>query len=107
MTDLQLPCLVTRGAPGAPRSTWGTVEALSLQPPDSAGPHAYYGVNQGRANEYVEHFLRAGVLEGIGAGAGLQRERRARPAWPWRPRPQLSSLSSDQLAGPAAGPAPH
>jgi len=56
------------------RKTPYTVEAISLEQP-SAKTKKWIGINQGRANQFVEHFLKEGVLQGmVGDLVSLKRE---------------------------------
>ncbi len=55
-----IPCLLSLSdAPG--RTTGGTVEAVSLDPADRKAKR-WIGIDQGRANDYVDHFLKQGLL---------------------------------------------
>lgn len=58
-----IPCLLSRGnKPG--RKTKYTVEAFSLDEPDET-KKSWIGINQTKANEYVEFFLRCGLLKNM------------------------------------------
>lgn len=68
-----IPCLVERSR-DASRSTWGTVEAISLDPPEKEDK-SWIGIDQGRANDIVAFFLRSGQLElMVGEVRSLRRE---------------------------------
>ncbi|HTY92126.1 MAG TPA: DNA/RNA nuclease SfsA [Methanocella sp.] len=68
-----IPCLLSRGGSDA-RKTAYTVEAISLDQP-SARKKRWIGINQGKANAYVEFFLREGLMPGIfGPVKSLKRE---------------------------------
>jgi sugar fermentation stimulation protein A len=56
-----VPCLLSRSN-ARNRKTNYTVEAFSLDE-SSAEKKAWIGINQTRANEYVEFFIRSGLLE--------------------------------------------
>jgi sugar fermentation stimulation protein A len=58
-----VPCLLSRGR-NPERKTRYTVEAFSLDDPDR-GKKSWIGINQTKANEYVEFFIRAGLLKGM------------------------------------------
>jgi sugar fermentation stimulation protein A len=56
----QIPCLLSENdSPG--RKTRFTVEAISLDPIDKENK-IWVGVNQTKANDYVDHFIRVGAL---------------------------------------------
>jgi sugar fermentation stimulation protein A len=55
-----VPCLV-QVSTDKQRSTWGTVEAVSLDPPGPR-PKTWIGIDQGRANDIVAHFVSTGQL---------------------------------------------
>ncbi|KAI9026754.1 hypothetical protein DFJ74DRAFT_661808 [Hyaloraphidium curvatum] len=95
LTFTDIPCLVSDshspplpalGKPNASRKTRFTVEAISLSPLESFGTGApspdesWIGINQGRTNRFVEHFLRAGNLPDLipsstpGAETTIKRE---------------------------------
>ncbi len=57
---LGIPCLLSL-SDDPRRTTGGTVEAISLDPVDRAKKE-WVGIDQGRANDYVEHFVRQGLL---------------------------------------------
>jgi len=66
-----LPCLLSTSS-DEKRKTAHTVEAISLD-----GARSWIGINQNAANRYIEHFFRAGALEGIAAnGHQLLREQK-------------------------------
>jgi sugar fermentation stimulation protein A len=55
-----IPCLLSLSAdPG--RTTGGTVEAISLDPMERKRKR-WIGIDQGRANDYIDHFVRQGLL---------------------------------------------
>jgi sugar fermentation stimulation protein A len=58
-----VPCLVQRST-DMERSTWGTVEAISLDPPGLV-PKTWVGIDQGRANDIVAHFISSGQLDRV------------------------------------------
>jgi len=59
----EIPCLVEMAScPG--RTTAGTVEAISLDPVGK-GKKSWIGIDQTRANDYVDFFLRSGPLAGM------------------------------------------
>jgi len=67
-----VPCLFSRAADGGAatakkRKTAGTVEAISLDPPERRS-RSWVGINQSAANRYVEFFLRAGRMPGLASG---------------------------------------
>jgi sugar fermentation stimulation protein A len=55
-----IPCLLSL-SDDPRRTTGGTVEAISLDPPESYIKN-WIGINQGRANDHVYHFLRQSLL---------------------------------------------
>lgn len=58
-----IPCLLSRSKnPG--RKTRYTVEAFSLDEPSKANK-SWIGINQTKANEYVEFFIRSGLLKNM------------------------------------------
>jgi sugar fermentation stimulation protein A len=61
-----IPCLFSR-ASGDARKTRGTVEAISLDPPEKQRK-SWVGINQTAANRYIEFFLRAGSMPEIASG---------------------------------------
>lgn len=68
-----VPCLVQRST-DMQRSTWGTVEAVSLDPPGQV-PKTWIGIDQGRANDFVAHFISTGQLDRmLGPVRTLRRE---------------------------------
>jgi sugar fermentation stimulation protein A len=68
-----IPCLLSKGD-GGKRKTGYTVEAISLDPPDKKKKH-WIGINQGKANAYVEFFLGEGLMPRLfGPVASLKRE---------------------------------
>jgi sugar fermentation stimulation protein A len=68
-----IPCLLSAGE-GSHRRTRYTVEAISLDPPDTKKKR-WIGINQGKANSYVEFFLREGTMDGLfGPVASVKRE---------------------------------
>ncbi|NOZ81017.1 MAG: DNA/RNA nuclease SfsA [DPANN group archaeon] len=70
-----IPCLLS-SARTEGRSTAYTVEAISLDAPEKKRK-SWIGINQGKVNAYVEHFLRTGQLDGmIKKGATVERERK-------------------------------
>lgn len=84
------PCLVSDAdtppipglGKGATRKTKYTVEAISLQPVASFGGswsavagESWIGINQGRSNRFIEHFLRAGYLSDLLPAGKLELER--------------------------------
>jgi sugar fermentation stimulation protein A len=56
-----VPCLVEKSN-DPKRSTWGTVEAISLDPPGKA-EKSWIGIDQGRANDYISYLIGAGQME--------------------------------------------
>jgi sugar fermentation stimulation protein A len=58
-----VPCLVQRST-DLNRSTWGTVEAVSLDPPGKE-QKSWIGINQGRTNDIVAYFIGSGQLENM------------------------------------------
>jgi sugar fermentation stimulation protein A len=60
ITFRDVPCLVEKSK-DSDRSTWGTVEALSLDPSESA-ERSWIGIDQGRANDYVSFFIGSGQM---------------------------------------------
>ncbi len=58
-----IPCLLSRGD-NPDRKTRYTVEAFSLDEP-RAPSKAWIGINQTRANEYVEFFIKSGLLKNM------------------------------------------
>ncbi|HEY3420471.1 MAG TPA: DNA/RNA nuclease SfsA [Methanomassiliicoccales archaeon] len=50
-----VPCLVEKSN-DPQRSTWGTVEAFSLDPPEKPDK-SWVGIDQGRANDFVSFFI--------------------------------------------------
>ncbi len=68
-----IPCLLSEsGNPG--RKTRYTVEAFSLDAPGKSGK-SWIGINQTKANEYVEFFIKSGLLEDmLGRVKAVQRE---------------------------------
>lgn len=69
----EIPCLLSKGdSPG--RKTQFTVEAISLDPIDKKGK-SWVGINQTRANDYVDFFLRSGSMSSItGKSKTVKRE---------------------------------
>jgi sugar fermentation stimulation protein A len=68
-----VPCLVERSV-DPKRSTWGTVEAVSLDPPGKS-EKSWIGINQGRANDIVSCFIGSGKLEDmLGPISTIRRE---------------------------------
>lgn len=57
------PCLVSEGS-GKGRKTPFTVEAFSLDQPDTAAKR-WIGINQTASNRYVEHFLEQGAFHAM------------------------------------------
>jgi sugar fermentation stimulation protein A len=71
-----VPCLVQRSNDTS-RSTWGTVEAVSLDPPGWE-PKTWIGIDQGRANDFVAHFVSSGQLDRlVGHVRSMRREVKA------------------------------
>jgi sugar fermentation stimulation protein A len=60
----KIPCLLSEGNPGKNRKTRYTVEAISLNNPGKT-PRNWIGINQTRANSYMECFLRSGQLSDL------------------------------------------
>jgi sugar fermentation stimulation protein A len=58
-----VPCLVER-SDDPRRSTWGTVEAVSLDPPAKV-EKSWIGIDQGRANDIVSFFIGSGQMENM------------------------------------------
>lgn len=56
-----VPCLVERSNDHQ-RSTWGTVEAFSLDPPEKANK-SWIGIDQGRANDFVSSLIASGQMD--------------------------------------------
>lgn len=56
----QIPCLLSE-SDSPDRKTRFTVEAISLDPIDEKDK-SWIGVNQTKANEYVDHFIKVGAL---------------------------------------------
>ena len=56
-----IPCLISESSE-AKRKTQFTVEAISLNPINSDDKLEWTGINQSKANSYVKHFLKSGVL---------------------------------------------
>jgi sugar fermentation stimulation protein A len=68
-----IPCLVEKSN-DQKRTTWGTVEAVSLDP-DSKEIKSWIGIDQGRANDLVMYFIQSGQLKNmIGAVNTVRRE---------------------------------
>jgi sugar fermentation stimulation protein A len=66
----RIPCLLSESSLGKNRKTKYTVEAISLNNPEKLH-RKWIGINQTRANSYVEYFLRSGQLSDItGIGEG-------------------------------------
>ena len=61
-----IPCLFSRAADPS-RKTEATVEAISLDPPDTRRK-SWVGINQTAANRYIEFFLRAGRMPLMASG---------------------------------------
>ncbi len=59
----EIPCLVAM-ASGPGRTTAGTVEAISLDPVEKR-KKSWIGIDQTRANDYVDFFLRSGSMSGM------------------------------------------
>jgi sugar fermentation stimulation protein A len=59
----QIPCLLSE-SDSADRKTRFTVEAISLDPIDKKDK-SWIGINQTKANDYVNHFIRAGALSAM------------------------------------------
>lgn len=59
----EIPCLVAM-ASGPGRTTAGTVEAISLDPVEKR-KKSWIGIDQTRANDYVDFFLRSGSMGGM------------------------------------------
>lgn len=60
----QIPCLVSVAAVQSQRKTNYTVEAISLNDPDAVTKH-WIGINQNKANRYIEYFLQTHQLNRI------------------------------------------
>jgi sugar fermentation stimulation protein A len=56
-----IPCLVEKSR-DQKRSTWGTVEAISLDPAEKH-KKSWIGIDQGRANDFVSFFIDSGQLK--------------------------------------------
>jgi sugar fermentation stimulation protein A len=56
-----VPCLVEKSN-DPHRTTWGTVEAFSFDPPDKANK-SWVGIDQGRANDFVSSIIGSGQME--------------------------------------------
>jgi sugar fermentation stimulation protein A len=56
-----VPCLVEK-SDDPKRSTWGTVEAISMDPPGKA-EKSWIGIDQGRANDFISFFIGSGQME--------------------------------------------
>jgi sugar fermentation stimulation protein A len=56
-----IPCLVEK-SDDPERSTWGTVEAVSLDPPGNT-EKSWIGIDQGRVNAIVSFFIESGRME--------------------------------------------
>ncbi len=68
-----VPCLVEKSL-DEKRSTWGTVEAVSLDPVEKKRK-TWIGIDQGRANDIVAFFIGSGQLESmIGKVRTVRRE---------------------------------
>jgi sugar fermentation stimulation protein A len=68
-----VPCLVEIST-DTKRSTWGTVEAVSLDPPERSDK-SWIGIDQARANDIVAFFIGSGQLENmIGKVQTINRE---------------------------------
>ncbi|MGD0817530.1 MAG: DNA/RNA nuclease SfsA [Methanomassiliicoccales archaeon] len=68
-----VPCLVEKSN-DLKRSTWGTVEAVSLDPPEKE-QKSWIGIDQGRANDIVAFFIGSGQLENmVGSVKTVNRE---------------------------------
>ena len=68
-----IPCLVEKSN-DPKRSTWGTVEAVSLDPVSNERK-SWIGIDQGRANDIVMFFIQSGQLKKmIGAVHVVKRE---------------------------------
>jgi sugar fermentation stimulation protein A len=59
----QIPCLLSEND-SPDRKTRFTVEAVSLDPIDKKDK-SWIGINQTKANDYVDHFIRAGALSAM------------------------------------------
>lgn len=75
----EIPCLLSEGKTSKNRKTRYTVEAISLS--SSKGMRKkWIGINQTKANSYVEYFLQSGQLSGIMGNKGkklnIARERK-------------------------------
>lgn len=75
----RIPCLLSESSLSKNRKTRYTVEAISLS--SARGPHRkWIGINQTKANSYIEYFLRSGQLPGITGNMGgkmnIKRERK-------------------------------
>ncbi|MEI6797120.1 MAG: DNA/RNA nuclease SfsA [Methanomassiliicoccales archaeon] len=69
----ETPCLASL-SDDKERSTQGTVEAISLNPPSDQMKH-WIGIDQMRANDYVDFYLRRSLLKKMtGEVHGIQRE---------------------------------
>jgi sugar fermentation stimulation protein A len=68
-----VPCLVEKSN-DLHRSTWGTVEAISLDPPEKA-KKSWIGIDQGRANDFVASLIVSGQMDRmLGTVSTIKRE---------------------------------
>ncbi len=68
-----IPCLLSRSK-NPERTTKYTVEAFSLDEPGKKGK-SWIGINQTKANEYVEFFIKAGLVKNmLGKVSEVKRE---------------------------------
>ena len=68
-----VPCLVEKSN-DPKRSTYGTVEAFSLDPPGNP-EKSWIGIDQGRANDFVSFFIGSGQLDRmVGPVRSVRRE---------------------------------
>lgn len=64
ITFTQIPCLVSTKTAQQQRKTNYTVEAISLNEPEAINKH-WIGINQNKANRYIEYFLQTNQLKRI------------------------------------------
>jgi sugar fermentation stimulation protein A len=68
-----IPCLLSL-SDDPHRTTGGTVEAFSLDPVGREEKE-WIGIDQGRANDYIDHFMRRGLLSNLTGDVGkVERE---------------------------------
>jgi len=74
LTFSDIPCLISKSSDDSSRKTAYTVEAISLDPVRTK-EKKWIGINQVRANRYIEHYIKTGQLSSIVAnGEDVKRE---------------------------------